>query len=285
MKPFSVPLVLLALCSPCAQAKESLPPAPFQVESIMRPIAARSVAPDQPLKLIAIDLGTAEAGAKPVFTEPGAGMTVLYERGASPAYVAELRKSCAFACTFEEGETCHWQAWLAPQADARLLGEPLLAMPAEHKIERYERLTPQPAGALSWSAEYSALAWPVEDAGKFRIEEWTPAEGQLRASLRRADGSVQPIQDHLCSASEAAGLVALACPSLSVLAAGGVPLLVSWTDYHPAAALPVARMIIAGREAVLVRVSTKIDILHGRLVREGERWVPLFRELDYPTIC
>ena len=61
--------------------------------------------------------------------------------------------------------------------------------------------------------------------------------------------------------------------------------MVSWADYHPAAAEPVARMRIGGREAVLVRFSTKFDILHGLLVRDGDRWVPLFRSADYPTVC
>ena len=44
-------------------------------------------------------------------------------------------------------------------------------------------------------------------------------------------------------------------------------------------------MTIAGREAVLVRFSTKIDILHGLLMRDGDRWVPLIRATDYPTVC
>jgi hypothetical protein len=44
-------------------------------------------------------------------------------------------------------------------------------------------------------------------------------------------------------------------------------------------------MRIDGREAVLVRYATKIDILHGLLVRDGDRWVLLIRQPDYATVC
>src|SRR5688572_14312554 len=97
MKALWIP-VLVALWVPCARAQEPLPAAPFQADSVVWPVAARALAPDQPRKLIAIDLGTAEDGAKPAFTEPGAAMTVLYERGASAAFVVEIVKSCEFVC-------------------------------------------------------------------------------------------------------------------------------------------------------------------------------------------
>jgi hypothetical protein len=38
-------------------------------------------------------------------------------------------------------------------------------------------------------------------------------------------------------------------------------------------------------KAVQVRVSTKIDILNRLLIRDGGRWVPLFRDSDCPTLC
>jgi hypothetical protein len=286
MKAFSGFLLLLALCAPGAEAQD-MPPAPFQVESVVRPIAARALAPDQPRKLIVIDLGTAEDGAKPAFTEPGAAVTVLYERGASSAFVVEIVKSCAFVCGFEEGETCHWQALLAPEPDARLLGEPLLALPVADpkRSVPYQAWTPSPASAVRWRDGFARPVWPEQDPSEIRIDDWRPDGGRLSASLRLASGEVQPIEDQGCTATDAAGMVALACPSLSILAADGVPLLVSWTDYHPAAAVPVARLTIEGREAVLVRFSTKIDILHGLLVRDGDRWVPLIRPTDYPTVC
>jgi hypothetical protein len=279
--------LLLALCVPCAWAQEPLPAPPFQVEGTLSPVAARTVSPDQPRKLIAIDLGTAEAGANPAITESGAPMIVLYERGASPAYVLEVRKSCALVCGLEEGETCHWQALLAPESDARVLGEPLLALPVAdpNRSVPYEPLMPSPASAVRWQDGFARPVWPPQDPSEIRIDGWRDDGGRLRASLRLASGDVQRIEDQGCTATQAAGLVAIACPSLSILAVDGVPLLVSWTDYHPAAAVPVARMTIAGREAVLVRFSTKIDILHGLLVREGNQWVPLFRDRDYPTIC
>lgn len=270
-----------------APAQEGPPATPFQAESVVWPVAARALAPDQPRKLIAIDLGTAEDGAKPAFTEPGAAMIVLYERGASAAFVVEIVKSCDFVCGLEEGETCHWQALLAPEPDARLLGDPLLAFPVAdpNRSVPYHPWAPSPASAVQWRDGFARPVWPEQDPSEIRIDEWRPDGGRLSASLRLGSGEVQQIEDQGCTATEAAGLVALACPSLSILAADGVPLLVSWTDYHPAAAVPVARMTIAGREAVLVRFATKIDILHGLLVRDGARWVPLIRQPDYPNVC
>ena len=273
--------VIVALSVPCARAQQPLPLAPFQVESSV--LLPTTHLPGEPRLRIAVDLGAAEL--RPAITEQGAAMIVLYEFAALPAELAELRKSCSFICGYAEEETCHWQALLAPEPDARFTGEPLAALPGGHRVEGYQPLSPQPAGPIAWSGAFARPIWPPQDPSEFQIQEFDAASGRLRASLRLYSGEVKAIADEDCRATETAGLVALACPNLSVLAERGVPLLVSWTDYDEGVALPLARMRIDGRQALLVRFSTKGEVLHGLLVREGGRWVPLFRPADYPTLC
>ena len=279
--------ICAAVLSPVPAPAAELPAAPYQVEATLWPVAARALDAEAPRRLIAIDLGSAEDGAKPAFAEPGASLWVLHQGGAAPADLVEIRKSCAFVCGVGVEESCHYQGLLAPESDTRLLGEPLLALAEDRVVDDYEPLHAKPAAGAqaSWSRDFAALTWPPENASGLRVDRWAAETGELRASLRLASGEEKTVEDRNCAASEAAGLLALACPSLSLLAADGVPLMVSWTDYHPAAAEPVARMRIGGREAVLVRFSTKLDILHGILIRDGDRWVPLFRAADYPTVC
>jgi hypothetical protein len=288
--PKSAPAALVALClslAPAAMdahAEPVLPAPPLQVEGTFWPLGSRVLSPDAPRRLISVDLGAAEDGGRPAL-EAGTAMTVFNVLGLWSALVVDVRKSCEFVCAFEEGETCHWQALLAPKLNAHYLGEPLLAIPAQHRVEAYEPLFARPAeAAVAWSPDFATPIWPPHGYD-IRIEEWSPEEGLLRATLRLADGQEQAIEDQSCVATKTAGLIALACPTLALLAANGVPLLVSWTDYHAGVALPIARMRIDGREAVLVRYATKVDILHGLLVRDGERWVPLIRQPDYANVC
>ena len=90
---------LLTLAAPSA-AEDGLPDAPYQAEGTVWPVAARALDIEAPRRLVAIDLGTAQEGAKPAYTEPGASLWVLYQGGAAPADLVEIRKSCAFVCGF-----------------------------------------------------------------------------------------------------------------------------------------------------------------------------------------
>src|SRR5688572_11589652 len=176
--PKSAPAALVALClslAPAAMdahAEPVLPAPPLQVEGTFWPLGSRVLSPDAPRRLISVDLGAAEDGGRPAL-EAGTAMTVFNVLGLWSALVVDVRKSCEFVCTFEEGETCHWQALLAPKLNAHYLGEPLLAIPAQHRVEAYEPLFARPAeAAVAWSPDFATPIWPPHGYD-IRIEEWS----------------------------------------------------------------------------------------------------------------
>jgi hypothetical protein len=163
--------------------------------------------------------------------------------------------------------------------------EVVAALPGEPALRDPEMPILRPTNSVpAWSKDFHTMAWPTDDTGGIRIDGWNASTKRLQFSVQ-AMGEEQPIDEPSCRASGGAGLTQIQCQSIALIAADGVPLLVSWTDYHAGVALPIARMRIDGREAVLVRYATKIDILHGLLVREGGRWVPLIRQPDYANVC
>jgi hypothetical protein len=268
--------------SALVNAQERPAEAPFQVEAALVP-ALRSASAEGPSPLLLIDLNSAEDGTEPAIREPGGGMTILYENGIARGHVREIRKSCDYLCGFDGGATCHYQALVAPDK-AGALGAALTAFVGEPQITAFEPLRPHAVGEVEWLGGFAAPVWPQDYSAGIRIEEWDAAARRVRVSVRAADEHIA-VEDRDCDATEAAGLVALTCPSIAILAEAGVPLLVSWPDYETAAAAPVARFRLNGREAILVRLGMSAETIYGVLLREGTRWVPLFRGADYPIMC
>ena len=77
----------------------------------------------------------------------------------------------------------------------------------------------------------------------------------------------------------------IACPSIALIAADGVPLLVSIPDYNQAIAVPIASFLHEGELHVLVRLGLKAQTIYGLLVRRDGKWVPLFRPAQRPLLC
>jgi hypothetical protein len=273
----------MAVGSALVDAQERRAEAPFQVEAALVP-ALRSASAEGPTALLLIDLNSAEDGTEPAIREPGGEMTIIYENGLARGHIQEIRKSCVYLCGFDGGATCHYQALVAPDAKAGALGAALAAFVGEPQITAFEPLRPQAAGEVEWLSGFAAPVWPQDYSAGIRIDEWDAAARRVRLSVRAADEDIT-VEDRECEAIGAAGLVALTCPSIAILAEAGVPLLVSWPEYESAAAAPVARFRLNGREAVLVRFGMSAETIHGVLLRDGARWVPLFRSADYPTMC
>ena len=218
--------------------------------------------------------------------------TVLTEAGPVRAGLLEIRKSCAFLCGIdpqmaaEERETCHYQAAVALHRKADTGGANFLAaFPGRIEITDFAMLTPTPLRSPpSWSREFHAPAWPADEAGRIRIDGWNPNTKRLQYSVQ-AMGEEHSFDEQGCSASTAAGLTAIACRSLAVVAAEGVPLLLSVPDYNQAIAVPVASFTQDGATHVLVRLGLKAQTIYGLLVKRGDTWVPLFRPAERALLC
>jgi hypothetical protein len=62
-------------------------------------------------------------------------------------------------------------------------------------------------------------------------------------------------------------------------------LLASFAEYAEAATQPLYRLRVDGKEAVLVRVGLKGEVVIGMLVRDGDSWRLEIRGVDYAILC
>ena len=210
--------------------------------------------------------------------------TVVSQYGYVRASLIAIRKSCQFLCGVDRDETCHTQAVL--QLEDGSDGSDVLAVfPGEVEIANLQMLAPTPLHvAPAWSPEFRAQAWPADETGRIRIDGWNPSTKRLQFSAQ-AMGEEQSFDEPACRASTAAGLTAIQCQSLALLAADGVPLLVSAPDYADAVAMPVASFEHDGALHVVVRLGVQAQTIYGLLVKRGDTWVPLFRKAERALFC
>jgi hypothetical protein len=258
--------------------------APYQVEAGMVPLTepwAKRTHDASGLVVVDLDPMTAPTQAD---VERWSTATVLSLYGNSRAGLVEIRKSCQFLCGVDQAESCHYQAVLQPEQ--YLEGRDVLAaLPGDVEISELEMLTLRPAAALpAWSKDFRTQAWPADETGRFRIDGWNPNTKRLQFTAQ-AMGEEQSFDEPGCRASAAAGLTAIQCPSLALIAADGVPLLMSVPDYNEATATPLARFTANGETHVLVRLGLKAQTIYGLLVKRGDMWVPLFRKAERALMC
>ena len=284
---------LAALLLLCEQAASEPLEAPYQLDGMAVDLRDRGADPAADLTFAFLfDLDPADAPTL-ADVDRWTETTVLTEAGPVRAGLLDIRKSCEFLCgvapsmPVEEEETCHYQAALVLDPRADTGGANLLAaLPGAVAVTGFKPLEPAPLSPAQnrWSPEFHAPLWPEDAPERIRVDRWDPAAGRLAYSVKTADGE-QTFDEQGCRATAAAGLVQIACPSIAILAADGVPLLLSWAEYNQPNAVPVASFLHDGEPHVLVRLGLKAQTIYGLLIRRGENWVPLFRPAKRPLLC
>jgi hypothetical protein len=258
--------------------------APYQVEAtamlLNEPWAKRT--PDTP-RLVVVDLEGMTAPTQ-ADVDRWSAATVLTAYGTTRAHLVEIRKSCQFLCGVDQEETCHYQALL--QMEQYLDGPEILAvLPGDVEIGDLQGVTLRPATSLpAWTKEFRTQAWPTDETGRIRIDGWNPNTKRLQFTMQ-AMGEEQSFDEPGCRASTAADLTAIQCQSLALIAAEGVPLLISVPDYNEAIATPVASFTHRDELHVVVRLGLKAQTVYGFLVKRGDSWVPLFRKAERALMC
>ena len=276
------PVALALLLATAATATELQ--APYQPEAASIDLTQRrhdwtAIIP----RLLTVDLDPVPAPT-PADVDRWSTATVVTQYGVVRASLVEIRKTCQFLCGVDQDETCHTQAVL--QLEDGSDGSDVLAVfPREVEIANLQMLAPMLLHvAPAWSPEFRAQAWPADETGRIRIEGWNPSTKRLQFSAQ-AMGEEQSFDEPACRASTAAGLTAIQCQSLALLAADGVPLLVSAPDYADAVAMPVASFEHDGALHVVVRLGVQAQTIYGLLVKRGDTWVPLFRKAERALLC
>lgn len=275
------PLALAALFA--ADAAAGGLEAPYQVEAVTTELSQPGMqrGPDMP-RFAVVDLDPIEAPTQ-ADMERWSTATVLTMYGTTRAHLVEFRRSCGLLCGVGQDETCHWQAVL--QMEYPYEGGDVVALPGEPPIGDLETQIMRPTNSVpAWSKEFHEVAWPTEESGGIRIDGWSASTKRLQFSVQ-AMGEEQSIDEPGCRAREGAGLTQIQCHGIAVLAADGVPLLVSVPDYNDAIAQPLASFMHEGETYVLVRLGLKAQTVYGFLVKRGDQWVPLFRKAERELMC
>jgi hypothetical protein len=276
------PLALAALLAAKAAAGEL--EAPYQVEAVTTELSQPGIqrGPNM-LRFAVVDLDPMQAPTQ-VDMERWSTATVLTMYGTTRAHLVEFRRSCGLLCGVGQNETCHWQAVLQMEYpyDA---AEVVAALPGEVALGDPETPILRPTNSVpAWSKEFHTVAWPTDDTGGIRIDGWNASTRRLQFSVQ-AMGEEQSIDEPGCRARSWAGLTQIQCHGIAVVAADGVPLLVSVPDYNDAIAEPVAAFDHEGETYVLVRLGLQAQTVYGLLVKRGEKWVPLFRKAERALMC
>jgi hypothetical protein len=278
---FAAPLAL-ALILPAAGAAGEALQAPYQIEGVSIDLRGRDGRDESRVYAYVVDLDQARAlrqGEADRWLEA----TVLTEIGAERAQLVEIRKSCEFLCGVEEEETCHHQAVVVLPQDSG--ANAFVAFPGTVEVTDFEMLTATPLpSSEAWSRDFHEVIWPEDDSGRIRIDGWNAKTRRLQFSMQ-AMGEERSFDEQACRAGTAAGLTQLACHGIAVIAADGVPLLLSVPDYNDAIASPVARFTANGETHVLVRLGLKAQTIYGLLVKRGDKWIPLFRRAERALLC
>lgn len=259
--------------------------APYQVDEILID-PRRDLSHGERRSLPLIDLDPLRSPAQ-ADVDRWVEATVLTEYGPAPANLIEIRKSCKFLCGVdveELYETCHYQAVLEPKIEVYDLGNMWAAFPGSVEVTDYEMLERMPLYSVPrWSPEFYAPLWS-DEARRIRVDGWTPHARRLQVTVQTA-GVEHAIDQRGCRASPAAGLTLIACHGTALIAADGVPLLLSGTGDTLATAAPVAKFTHDGELYVLVRLGLEFQTVYGLLVRRGDRWVLLFRKIERALVC
>jgi hypothetical protein len=283
-------LALALLCAGNAAADPLEPP--YQLDGASVDLRDRGADPAADIQFVFLfDLDPMQAPTQ-ADADRWFEATVLTEAGPVRAGLLEIRKSCAFLCgvepsmPVEEAETCHYQAALVLHPETDTAGANLIAaFPGKVEIADFQMPAPAPLRAApAWSRAFHAPAWPPDETGGIRIDGWDPNTRRLQYTLQ-AMGEEQSFHEPGCEASTAAGLTQIQCQSLALIAADGVPLLLSVPDYNQAIATPVASFMHDGTLHVVVRLGLKAQTVYGLLVKRGDTWVPLFRKAERSLLC
>ena len=278
---FAAPLAL-ALALPVPGAAGEALQAPYQIESVSIDLRGRDGRDESRVYAYVVDLDQPKAlrqGEADRWLEA----TVLTEIGAERAQLVEIRKSCEFLCGVEERETCHYQAVVVLPQDSG--ANAFVAFAGTVEVTDFEMLTATPLpSSEAWSRDFHEVIWPEDDSGRIRIDGWNAKTKRLQFSMQ-AMGEERSFDEQACRAGTAAGLTQLACHGIAVIAADGVPLLLSVPDYNDAIATPVARFTANGEAHVLVQLGLKAQTIYGLLVKRGDKWVPLFRRAERALLC
>jgi hypothetical protein len=143
-------------------------------------------------------------------------------------------------------------------------------------------LRPGPAQPVTDAAPWLATTI-VQDRGKY---SWEHVAQGIHLTHRGGEFSVQMTDLATCSQRHVETFTVVTCGSdAELLYEGRAGIMASFSDYSDRSAFPLARFRLGGKQAVLVRIGLKAQVVIGLIVKDGHHWRLSIREADYPLLC
>ena len=249
-----------------AQDVEAPADAPYQITSV------------SPLR---VDIGRLKSRAKNLRVA-----TVLTPTGPVLASFVRAKRSCwdpdNVRSRDEAYSTCHYEVTLRP---ARPVKHPIVVLAGERLVSDIVPLSPRPERPIGAS---EALVYAPVDGAEGGTYQWTPfPDGVFLAygSEPNRDFYSPSIDLASCTQRPIDNFTMVTCPAgAQLLYDKNRGVLASFAEYSDAATLPINRLRVDGKEAVLVRVGLKGEVVIGMIVKEADNWRLAIRGPDYATM-
>jgi hypothetical protein len=261
-------LILLAVAALLvhAQAEIQPPDAPFTVVSTRATVSSGEVI---------VSLGADRSRARLV-----RHAIVVTRSGAVAATLVRTRRVCEDLCpgSDDNGRVCHFEAVLrTPHEVADAIG----VLPGNPDVRSVTVLQRGTQERISRSEEW-IQAEPI--LGYYRWAQF-PDGVYLSNDMYGRDFYAPHIALSACVATPVSTFTVLSCNGAELLYEGRRGIAASFADYSTQAALPEVRFRLNGRDAVLMRLALKAEVVIALLVHENGQWRMTVRGADHALIC
>jgi hypothetical protein len=207
---------------------------------------------------------------------------VLTGSAAVPATLTRTKRLCEDVCPgTKDGRVCHFEAVLHT---AQAVAGAIAVLPGTRDVRNVTPLKPGPVREISQAEEWiAASSIPVGETG-YRWARF-PDGVYLTSPPIGRDFYAPPIALSSCATRAVLPFTVLVCGSTELLYEGRQGITASFADYGKASAMPIAHIQLDGRDAFLVRVGLKAEMVIALLLKESGKWRLTYREADYPLMC
>jgi hypothetical protein len=167
---------------------------------------------------------------------------------------------------------------------AQAVAGAIAVLPGTRDVRNVTPLKPGPVREISQAEEWiAASSIPVGETG-YRWARF-PDGVYLTSPPIGRDFYAPPIALSGCATRAVLPFTVLVCGSAELLYEGRQGITASFADYGQASAMPIAHIQLDGRDAFLVRVGLKAEMVIALLLKENGKWRLTYREADYPLMC
>jgi hypothetical protein len=227
---------------------------------------------------VRVDIGSDEARSASLREA-----TVLTGSGALPATVVRSERTCTHLCGEEEEDdgTCHFEAVLRASGSVHAAIAVLPGRPVIGRIAPMSAAADQPIGR---EADWIDADPIMMDGSTYR---WTrfPDGIYLASEHLGREFYAPPIPLATCTVRSVPPFTMLDCGSAQLLYEGKQGIAVSFEDYGRSTVEPLLRFRLDGKDAVLMHLGLKAEVVVALLVKENGQWRLRFRRADYPLLC